>query len=223
MKNTLTLLLCICIHGIIHAQTTNAVRYQITPNILERLIEKYPNKKEKIESRIKTESPYYSDMYLDSNRVIEVVSFANDSVAVIKIFQLDKSTLLAVYSDSETEEGSILEYADTTINYIDSTDSRLSCTYIEQNNSFPLTACFIKDSLKLNRPLDINSASYPEHQAISKSNQFPIKIVHGNPKAFMTYDFLKVIRYPTELRLAIDDIIKKPRSKSRRKRLFDLL
>jgi hypothetical protein len=209
------------------AQNTNAVRYQITPDIMLRLIEEYPEKKEKIQTRIQTEYPHYIDMYVDSNRVIEVVRFANDSVGIVRIFQLDKSTLLAIYTDSKSEKGSIIEYEEAPINFIEKVaeakDTLKNCAYVEVNNSFPITACFIKDSLNLRRSLNINGAAYPEHQVISKSNQFPIKIVHGNPKVFMTYDFLQTIEYPTELRLAIDAIIKIPKSKSSKKVLFDLL
>jgi len=204
-------------------QNTNSVRYEITPNIMLQVIEKYPKKKEEVLLRIENEHPKYADIYVDSNRVFEVIRLKSDSILTIRIFQMDKSRLIQLYPEMQTRQEYLDNYADTTIQYTDSTDSRLSCSYIEQNNSFPLTACFIKDSLKLQRPLYIKGAAYPEHQIISNSNHFPIRIIHGNPKAFMTYDFLQTIEYSTALSLAIDAIIKKPKSKGIKKALFDLL
>lgn len=207
------------------SQTTNAVRYQITPDALLSQMEKSPEKKEQWQARIKNELPCFLDMYMDSNRIIEVIRLSNDSISTIRIFQFNKSILLQIYPETKCRKVDLSIYKDLSIVIIDSTlnDVNVRCAYIEENNSFPLTACFIKDSLRLQRPLYVKGAAYPEHQVISNSHHFPIKIVHGNPKAFMTYDFLQTIEYSSALSIAIDAIIKKPKSKGTKKALFDLL
>jgi hypothetical protein len=173
-------------------QDIKSVRYNVTPNIMLDLIDKYPEEKESIEKRIKSESMKYVDFILIENELIQVYWRHDNSLMGVKIYS--KSNIYTLSSENElTIEKAHSEIDSIFFKKTIKTNDSLYQYELSEKNAFPLTI-LLEDSLttKFEQKRFINN--YPEIMFIVEYGIFPTKLIFGQPKAIMTFDLLQIFQ-----------------------------
>lgn len=200
-------------------QDIQSVRYNVTPNIMLDLIDKYPQKKEHIEKRIKSELMKYVDFILIENELVQVYWRHDISLMSIKIYS--KNKIYNLSSENELTEDSVNSESDTVFYKRIKNTAILYHYELTETNAVPLliklTDSLANDSFEQKTPIN----DYPEIGFIIDFKIFLEELVFGKPKSMMTFDSMKTLeKSPIESNEYLE-LISSIKSKNKRKKVLD--
>lgn len=171
-------------------QKLMTARYEVTPNMLLDIAQKYPSKKENIEQKIHDEIPRFIDFILIDRDLIQCFWGYDQQLINIKIYSNQENKMIYIDHNNEVKfESKPSAFDSLSIHTKDESDSVF--TYqINEKGAIPITITVDHPISETDFKYQSNFGQYPEITIVTELLIFPSRYIMGSPKAMLTYELI---------------------------------